>query len=408
MAQTQAKSIKTKKPRRKAVKKKTTEPNESQPQKKSEPGSVYRKLAAGFVFLTVVLVAVVLYFTFSKMKITIIPTQEKITESLIIDVIDQSGDVSAGQGIIAGAVKQVPVEETKTFTSSGKEVLGEEVVGQVTIINNYIKNQPLVASTRLLSADGKLFRLKDTVNVPAGGKITAEIYADQPSREMAIGPTKFTMPGLWAGIQDKIYAQSDSAMKYSEKAKYIIQQSDIDNAVNELRKNLETNTKKQIGQAYENYSQVLYQVDNNSLSQEIDSKVGEEKQKFTIKMKTMVTVVAFNDEEVYNQAKAKLENALADDKQIAEFNKQNMAYNIVKTDLAQGMATINVNFEAKAILKDGAAAIKKNYLAGMDLEQLKSYLDSLPEVSGYEIKFSPAFVKKAPNLVDRIEIEIKK
>jgi len=59
-------------------------------------------------------------------------------------------------------------------------------------------------------------------------------------------------------------------------------------------------------------------------------------------------------------------------------------------------------------LKNSAGIIKKNNLAGLNLEQVNVYLKSLPEVAGYEIKFFPSFIKKMPNLVDRIEIVIKK
>ena len=376
--------------------------------KKHDPKKLYRRLAVSFAVLTAALLGAVWFFTFAKVKIVIVSAQEKIADSLSVEIVNQANGSGVSLAQIAGVVKSVPVEEVKTFVSSGREVLGQEVIGQVTIVNNYIKNQPLVATTRLLSADNKLFRLKNTVNVPAGGQVVAEVYADQAKPEMAIGPSKFTMPGLWAGIQDKIYGQSKEAMKYSEKVKYTIQQSDIDNAVKELKNNLLANAGKQLGQAYSEYSQRLYQVDNNSISQEVQGKVGEEKRNFTIKMKAMVTLVAFGDDDIYERAKTKLATALADDKQIAEFTKQNLAHSLAKVDLANGLAEVKVNFEAKATLKDSAKVIKRNNLTGMNYEQLKAYLNSLPEVASYEIKFFPAFIKKAPNLVDRIDIEIKK
>lgn len=421
--------VKPKKPRKKAIKKKTdkspfklsenlaTSPvmpkadfkvGQNLLVEKRDPKKLYRRLAVSFAVLTAVLLGAVWFFTFAKVKIVIISAKEKIADSLSVEIVNQANRSGVSQAPITGVVKSVPVEEAKTFASSGREILGEEVVGRVTIVNNYIKNQPLVATTRLLSAGNKLFRLKNTVNVPAGGQVVAEVYADQAKPEMAIGPSKFTIPGLWAGIQDKIYAQSNQAMEYSEKIKYTIRQSDLDNAVKELKNNLLANAGKQLGQAYGEYSQRLYQVDNNSISQEVQGKVGEEKRNFTIKMKAMVTLIAFGDNDIYERAKIKLAATLADDKQIAEFTKQNLAYSLAKVDLSQGLAEVKVIFEAKATLKDSAKVIKKYSLAGMNYEQLKAYLNSLPEVAGYEINFLPAFIKKAPNLVDRIEVEIRK
>ncbi len=374
-------------------------------------GGVYRKIAYSFIVLTLILVAAVLYFGFTKLTIVVIPAQEKIMDSSTIEVLSSekyAASDTLGQDQIYGIVKQVPVEQTKEFSAKGKEVLGEEVTGKITIINNYIKNQPLVATTRLLSSDNKLFRLKNTVNVPAGSQVEAEIYADTPKPDMAVAPGKFTIPGLWAGIQDQIYAESKEPMQYRQKVKYIIEQSDIDKAVSQLKDDLIVNAQNQVKEAYSDYDQSIFAVDNNSVTQEVDGKVGEEKEKFSIKMKIMVTVVAFNDDEIYNQVKAKLAAALADDKEVSKLDKKDMAYALVNFDLNQGAALVSVDSVAQAVLKDSAKIIKKNNLTGLNYEQLKAYLNGLPEVAGYQINFFPSFIKKAPNLVDRIEVEIKK
>ena len=259
-----------------------------------------------------------------------------------------------------------------------------------------------------MSSDNKLFRLKNTVNVPAGGKAEAEVYADAAKPEMAVGPGKFTIPGLWAGLQDKIYAQSQEPMKYSQKVKYTIEQSDIDQAVSQLKNDLLANAKNQVGQAYKDYAQALFAIDNNSVSQEVSGKVGEAKEKFSLKMKIMVTVVAFNDDEIYNQVKAKLAAVLADDKEVSKFSREDMSYALESFNLDSGSAMIKVDSTAQAALKDSAKIIKKNNLAGLSYGELRAYLNGLPEVAGYQIKFFPSFIRKAPDLVDRIKIEIKK
>lgn len=369
---------------------------------------IYGRIAFSFVALTLILVAIVLYFGLTRLNIVIIPTQEKISDSSTMEIINQAGGLSLDSEQIYGIVRQVPVEQFKEFNASGKEILGKEVTGKITIINNYVKNQPLVATTRLLSSDNKLFRLKNTVNAPAGGRVEAEVYADEPKPEAAVGPGKFTIPGLWAGIQDKIYAQSQESMRYSQKLKYIIQQSDVDIAVKELKNNLLANAKNQVAEAYQNYAQALFAVDDNLITREVNGKVGEEKEKFSIKMTTMVTVVAFNDEEIYNQVKAKIAANLADDKEISNFKKQDMFYTLGDFNITKGMAAVKVDSTVQTALKDSAKVIKKNNLTGLSYEQLRTYLNSLPEVAGYQIKFFPSFIKKAPSLVDRIEIKIKK
>lgn len=377
-------------------------------EQKNKPINIYRKIAVSFIFLTILLLAIIFYFSLVKVTIALIPSQENVGDNLILDVYDQQKNPVLNSNVILGIIKQVEVEESKTYQANGKEILGQEVVGKVTIINDYNKNQPLVATTRLLSSDNKLFRIKNTINVPANGQVEVEVHADEPSQEMAIGPTKFTLPGLWAGLQDKIYGQSQTAMEYKEKTKMTIQQNDIDQAVNDLKTVLVAKTKKQISDDFKNYDQVIYEIDNNSITQQLDSRVGEEKNEFILSMKTMVTVVAFADEKVFQLANQKLSSALPDDKELINFSKKDIAYNLNSFALDQGIATINVSFAGKMSLNKNAEIIDKNKLLGLTVEQLSQYLNSVPEVAGYEIKFFPSFIKKVPNLVDRIEIQIKK
>jgi len=376
--------------------------------KKSQPLNIYRKIAVSFIVLTVLLVAVIFYFSLVKVSITLIPNQENITSSLTLDVYDQTKNTAISNNVILGTVKQVEVFESKTYNTTGKEVLGQEVTGKVTIINNYSKNQPLVATTRLLSPEGKLFRIKGTINVPAGGQVEVDVYADQPSQEMAIRPTKFTIPGLWAGLQEQIYGQSQAAMKYSEKVKMRIEQSDIDKATKDLKEGLVAKAKEQINSAFKDYDQVIYEIDNNSITQELDSKIGEEKEQFTLSLKMMVTAVAFADEKIYQFAKEKLASAMPDDKELIEFGKKNITYSLSSYGLSQGIATIKAAFTGKMALREDAEVIDRNKLLGLTNEQLNQYLSNIPEIAGYEIKFYPSFIQKVPNLIDRIKVEIKK
>ena len=368
---------------------------------------LYRKIAVSFIILTAILLAVIFYFSFVKVTITLIPAKEHLSGNLMIDVYDKSKRSIAGGGAIIGAVKQINAEQIKAYQAGGIEVIGEEVTGTVTIINNYNKNQPLVATTRLLSSDNKLFRLKRTVNAPAGSQIEVEVYADEPGQDMAVGPTRFTIPGLWAGLQDKIYGESKEPMKYSKKVKKYIQQIDIDSAVKDLKQSLLEKAKIEIGKTYKDYDQVIYDIDNNSIVQQIDGKVGDEVEEFTILAKTMVTVVAFDSEKIYELAQQKLISALPDDKELLEFSANDISYNLSSYNISQSIASLDVNFIGKMVITGEADVIDPSKVLGLTRQQLDNYLIDAPEIAGYEVKFMPSWIKKVPNLVDRIEIKIK-
>ena len=196
---------------------------------------LYRKIAIFFLIATIILLSFISYFLFASVTITIIPDQERINNNMIIDVYDKDNEDIIGGDRIAGIVKKTSMDLTESYEASGEDVIGEEVAGEVTIYNYYTKNQPLVATTRLMSPEGRVYRIEETVNVPAGGEVVVRVYADEPSINMEIGPTKFTIPGLWAGIQDKIYGESKSKIEYSQKVDKFVTQADIDNAIRDLK-----------------------------------------------------------------------------------------------------------------------------------------------------------------------------
>ena len=243
--------------------------------------------------------------------------------------------------------------------------------------------------------------------MPAGGSVEAEVYADAPGPSMAIGPTKFTIPGLWAGLQDKIYGESKEIMKYEEKAKKNINQIDIDNGIKIIRGGLLEKAKKEVAKDYSDYDQLVYRIDENSVSFDIDGKVGEEKNEFSITMTAEVAVVAFNNNAVQKMAEKKLISLIASDKELIEFNKDNITYSLDNYNLSQGTATVNANFEGMTTITSAADIIDREKIVGLTRDQLDVYLNDIQQIKSFEVNFSPAFIDKVPDLADQIKIKVK-
>ena len=86
-----------------------------------------------------------------------------MSDNLFLKVLGNENSVTTindGREKISGSVHELNLEITKTYRTTGEEYIGEEISGKVFLINNYTKDQPLVATTRLLTADNKLYRLK--------------------------------------------------------------------------------------------------------------------------------------------------------------------------------------------------------------------------------------------------------
>lgn len=372
--------------------------------------NLYRRLVWKFIGLVLFLAALVAYFSFSTLNISITPNGETLNDSLFLRVNRDNNsaniDPSDPREIISGQVKEVETSVEKNYPASGEEFTGEEIVGRVKIINNYTKSQALVATTRLLSPDNKLFRIKNAVNVPAGGEVEVDIYTDKPSQDLAVGPTTFVIPGLWLGLQDKIFARSSEEFIYQQKIKKYIKPSDLEQATRDINDLLIKTAKedKELSSEKENW---LYDTSSQATI-EINAKAGEVKDEFTVKAKGKIIAVSFSPEQTAKLATTKLNLLVPDDKELIEFKPENIVYSFENYDSVAGVATIKATFTGTMALKSDSEIVDRDRLVNLTKDQIDNYLKDFPEIKKYELRFSPAFVKKAPSLVDRIKIKINK
>lgn len=371
---------------------------------KSRSLHLYRKISISFILLTAALLAVIFYFSFVKVNIAVVLKQASVSNNMVVDVYNEGA--AARDGAVIGAVSKLRLEQTKNYVSTGSNSVGSEATGTATIINNFSKNQPLVAQTRLLSPDGQLFRLKDTVNVPANGSIKVEIFADQPTKASAIAPSKFTIPGLSSDLQTKIYAETTSAISYQEKLQKYVTQADFDTALADLKQVLVTEAQTQVGDTLkQTYNQVLYQLDDNSVVSTFDAKVNDPKDTFNYKLAADIVVVAFNDQDIKKLAEQKLKDSLSDGQELLSFDQDKLVYTLSSYDATQKSASLNVAFSGTELPKQ-TAILDKQKLVGLSAGQLNNYLASIPEISSFTVKFSPSFINNVPSLTDRIIIKV--
>ena len=97
---------------------------------------------------------------------------------------------------------------TESFPGSSVQQVSQKAQGTITIYNAYgAATQELVATTRFLAPDGKIFRITQNVTVPgetkaangtlAPSSVTAPIVADQAGPDYNVGPVaKLSVPGF--------------------------------------------------------------------------------------------------------------------------------------------------------------------------------------------------------------------
>lgn len=386
---------------------------------RTKTSGLYKRLAIIFTTLVVILLALIIYFSVGKTVITITLEPQDIMVSFTQNIgplVEEEQDDNRPKiktSKIEGYSISAEISGTEEFPITGEgNTVAAPSIGTVTIYNNWSEVQPLTATTRLLTPNGLLFRIKERVDVPAGGKVeNVDVYADEEGTAGDIEPTTFTIPGLWAGLQDKIYAESFQAMTGGERTINTLTQSDVTEArrsmINKLaieaRSEIEKNEKLVANQDVlpeQTLSPTaLYVITNPAL--------GEEAGSFDLTMTIRYVGVVLNEKELLEQAISQLESSLPNDEKIHTYNEDDLKFSMMDYDLEAGTALVQVTMPAKSTPLLANPIFNKKNIAGKSRSEIQSYLTKYDAISSVDIKFSPFWVSQAPNLVDHINIAIK-
>lgn len=123
-----------------------------------------------------------------------------------------------GQGELPYEVVVVEKIATNSVEAESTVEANDPATGTITIYNAQPNSQQLIKNTRFETPSGLIFRIKDSVVIPAGtrnapGSITASVYSDEGGEKYNIPASDFTVPGLKGGKSfDLVYAKSTEPM----------------------------------------------------------------------------------------------------------------------------------------------------------------------------------------------------
>lgn len=365
---------------------------------------IYGRIVIFFLILTVAAIFLVLHFALAKATITIDGYQQDREANVLVELKPEGSEVSAES--IFGKILTTEVEPAVSVAVNATTQAGSKAAGQVTIINNYSKDQALVKTTRLLTADNKLFRISESVLVPAGGQVNVWAQADQAGDEFLIAPSKFTIPGLWEGLQDKIYAQSNETMKLQSSPSYAVGEADLKNAADKakaeaLAKSLQYFNSQTSNNLQLEEKNIFLQAGAITKS----SGLGEAKEQVEFQQKFSAYGLVFNFDDLLKAAENKFANSLPGNEKLISLNKDNLTYTIAELNTDKGTAVINVHSTATVSGKQGNTDIDKTKLVGLTASQAAEYLKNELKIDSATIKLWPFWVTRIPKLQDHIIIE---
>jgi hypothetical protein len=364
----------------------------------------YRQIAFTFIGAALVVLIGVIYFSLSQAVVTITPALETITADF--NVLVKADGSSTGEEIDARFVSaEVSVEKT-----APGELLAEgdaqQATGKVTLKNTSGNPQPLVATTRLQSEQGVLFRLKKAVTVPAKGEVEADVYADQPGKAGEIGPSRFIIPGLNQARQQEVFAESKQAMTGGTKSTYRVTSKAVEEAVEAAKQSVVANATEDLKAQGIEMSKALANAQwVNIVSQEVTPAEGSDAQQFTVKVTAQVAFVLADQADIAKLAQTQLHSNTSLGYEISSSDAGSLTYSLANVDLEKQTAQLRVYMQGKRRISSNNPLLDTTNFVGMKPAVVKEQLEADPGIESVDINLRPFWLRRIPRLADHIYIQ---
>jgi hypothetical protein len=391
-------------------------PEEPKPSLARSPRVSFKKTPL-FIIGGIVLVMIFGWiFIEPKAEVEIWPVKEQVSQSVKATV--YAGSVGAGD--IAGEVFEVVKFVSDKFDSSNTKLKMEKASGTITIYNAYSTNvQSLVANTRFVSGDGKLFRSLERVNLPGAhyegsklvpGTVDIEVVADQAGDEYNIGPSTFSLPGL-AGTASytSIYAKSSGSMTggVSREVPQITQE-DIEKARGELTDRALEESRAALEKMVPSEGDYVIlegAIDLEIVNFETIGEVGEELSDFWAEAESEGRAMVFQKSEVREFARNYLTSVIPAGQLLHEDSLQ-VEYTVEEVAMDENRIELTLEISCETYQAIDKSNLKET-VKDKNPEAITRILRDYPQVSRAKVDLWPFWVERSPKDAERINIEIR-
>ncbi len=302
-----------------------------------------------------------------------------------------------------------------SFPASGKKTIQQKAGGKVIVYNAYSSDpQPLVATTRFVAPDGKIFRLAKSITVPGAkvieGKIIpstleAEVIADQPGADYNIGSAPhFSVPGFKGTPKyEAFYAESKEAMAggYIGEVAFPTD-ADLKKAKDEIFKKTETAAREKIvSQVPQNFKVIEGASSFVLLKQNVIAEPNSSGT-FAIAADAQISEIAFMESDLLKMLTEKIKKEKGQDYEIKTYN---FSYGNARSDFTAGRMSFPATFKA-VIAKHIDTDVLRREIKGKSESNLRLLIYSLPDLQSAAVSLWPFWVKSVPQNEAKISITV--
>jgi|GEM_PF-470980 len=366
------------------------------------PVKLYKTIALSFLIITIILLGVVIFTTTKKATITVMAKEDTKNVNLVVNVERQRQSTKA----VTGTVSSTPFDFSQTYYPTNAKIIDGVAEGEVIIYNKSNTEQPLVKTTRLLTPNNVLFRIKNNVTVPANGQITASVYADTIGKQNEIGPSQFIIPGLKPERQKMVYAESIKPMVGGSHEIKVLTEDDLQAAEKDFKEKTKEAFLKNLTANNDNwYNQKIATVTDQKITN--SAKVGDEVSEFKLSSKNNIVYLMYNQEELADIVSKELTNKIDMTAEKVLSSSKEPQVSLMSYDLAQGTAQLSITQDITVTLDANSEKLATQNFTGKSKDEIERYVLGLPHAAGVEIKISPQWSRSAPSVPDKIKVIVK-
>lgn len=324
---------------------------------------------------------------------------------------------------IDSARSKIPAQifsERKTLESrypaTGKKAVQKKATGKITVYNAYSSDpQPLRATTRFLTPDGKTFRLITGTTIP-GAKIVSgkvipssievAVIADKPGSDYNIGPVNyFSVPGFEGTPKYQgFYGESKDPMSGGVIGEVPVPtDSDIKLAKTEAVAKIEAELKNKITGKIPSSLKII---DGASsfvvLSQKINQDT-DEAGNFAVTIEAKLDLGVFKEEDLLKMLSLKMQKDIGAE---YSFKSQEIIYAKARLDSDAGRVSFPLEFKSIATRSVDVELLKQQVL-GKSEADLRALILTLPDLDTAQISLWPFWVTRVPTAPSKVKIIVE-
>jgi hypothetical protein len=327
------------------------------------------------------------------------------TEAITLPVTARVTVGEAAEGAVPGQRVSVTERVERSVDASGQGQRSERATGTITIESSHASDQTLVATTRFVSQDGKLFRLDNTLVVPANGSADAAVTADEAGPDYNIGPSTFSIPGFQGDPrQFQFVARSREAMRGGASGQVrVVTAEDVAKAREGIEEQARTALERAFAAQVVSDLVVIEDAREETITVSLDQEADSVADAVKATAEGTLSAIAYRQSDLEAAVLGALRERIAEGTDIvAESVVMNVT--VTDTDAEAGTLDLSIAVEARAAWQVDEELVKRQ-VAGNREEEIRSWLSTYNPVERAQIEFRPFWVRVAPDNPDRIRVE---